>query len=79
MALFGNLESRHIGRGEDRTTIALEPEFWLEAERHAEAAGMTCREWVQTQLQSKPAEQGRASWLRVALLKSGCNWGQGRL
>ena len=79
MGLFRNMECRHIGGGNERSTVALEPEFWREADRHAQAAGMTSREWIQAQLKSKPAEQGRASWLRVALLKSGCNCRQRRL
>lgn len=76
MALFGNLECRHIGSGEDRTTVALEPEFWMAVDRHAEAAGMPCREWVQAQLMSRPAGQGRASWLRVELLRAAAHGGK---
>ena len=68
MGLFRNLESRHIGRGEDRTTVAMEPEFWLAVDRHAAAAGVTCREWVQAQLKNRPVGQGRASWLRVTII-----------
>lgn len=62
-------ERRHVGNGGDRTTIALEPEFWRAADRQAQARGMDWRQWAQAQLDGKPVSYGRASWLRVAILK----------
>lgn len=69
MALFGNLERRHIGRGEKRTSIAIEPQFWLVADKVAQGYGMTWREWSAAQLSKKPQHIGSASWLRVAILE----------
>ena len=70
MALFRNMECRHVGSGKERSTLALEPEFWLAADKQAAAEGVSCREWVQAKLDRKPMGQGRASWLRVSLLKT---------
>ena len=70
MGLFGKLERRHMACDGSSTTIALEPEFWSAADRHAEAAGITWREWAADRLAGKPEDQGRASWLRVTILKA---------
>ena len=70
MALFGKLECRHIGRGDDRTSIALEAQFWKAAERLAKGRGLTWLEWTDKQLRKKPEGAGRASWLRVAILEA---------
>lgn len=70
MALFRNMECRHVGSGKERSTLALEPDFWLAADRQAAAAGVSCQEWVQAQLKCRPAGQGRASWLRVTIITS---------
>lgn len=70
MALFGNLERRHIGRGENRTCIAIEPQFWQAADKVAQSCGTTWREWAVDQLSKKPQQVGNASWLRVAILEA---------
>lgn len=69
MGLFRNLERRHVVSDEGRTTIALEPEFWNAADRQAKAKGMDWRQWAAVQLIAKPSDYGRASWLRVSILK----------
>jgi predicted DNA-binding ribbon-helix-helix protein len=69
MGLFRNLERRHVGAGDGRTTIALEPEFWQAADMQAKAKGMDWRQWAAGQLEGRPDSYGRASWLRVAILK----------
>ena len=70
MGLFRNLERRHVVSDEGRTTIALEPEFWNAADRQAKAQGMDWRQWAAGQLEGRPVSYGRASWLRVAILKA---------
>jgi predicted DNA-binding ribbon-helix-helix protein len=70
MALFGNLECRHIGRGDNRTSIAIEPQFWLVADKVAQGYGMTWREWSAAQISKKPQRVGSANWLRVAILEA---------
>lgn len=70
MALFRNLERRHVVAEAGRTTIAMEPEFWQVADQQAKAEGKGWQEWTQAQLIAKPAGYGRASWLRVAILQS---------
>ena len=69
MGLFRTIERRHIGSGGDRTTIALEPEFWNAADRQAEAQGINWQQWVAMRLEGRPESYGRASWLRVSILK----------
>jgi predicted DNA-binding ribbon-helix-helix protein len=69
MGLFRNLERRHLVSGEGRTTIALEPEFWNAADKQAKAKRMDWRQWALAQLSGRPDSYGRASWLRVAILK----------
>ena len=73
MALFGNLVRKHIGRGENRTCIAIEPQFWQAADKVAQAHGMICMDWVMEQLSRKPQQVGSASWLRVAILEAARN------
>ena len=70
MALLGNsaLECRHLMADGSRTSIALEVAFWQAVER--QAAGMGWREWAEAQLRNKPADVGRARWLRVAVLEA---------
>lgn len=70
MALLGNsaLECRHLVADGIRTSIALEVAFWQAVERQAEGQGW--REWTEEQLRDKPAEIGRARWLRVAVLEA---------
>jgi predicted DNA-binding ribbon-helix-helix protein len=69
MGLFRNLERRHLVSDEGRTTIALEPEFWKAADKQAKAKRMDWRQWAQVQLEGRPVSYGRASWLRVSILK----------
>lgn len=68
MALFRNIERRHLEAGSGRTTIALERDFWRAADNRAAAEGVSWREWTQKRLTAMPAGSGRASWLRVAIL-----------
>ncbi len=70
MALNGKLQHRHIVASNTRTTLALEPEFWLSLERIAEGNGITWQQWTKEQLGVKPIETGRASWLRLSVLAS---------
>lgn len=70
MGLFRNLERRHMVSNRGRTTIALEPAFWQAADIQAQAKGMDWRQWVIDQLDGRPDRHGRASWLRVAILKA---------
>ena len=65
-----NLERRHMGSNHGRTTIALEPEFWIATDKQAKAKGMNWRQWVIDQLDGRPDSYGRAGWLRVAILKA---------
>ena len=69
MNLPRNLERRHVVAEDHRTTIALEPEFWQAADMQAKAIGMDWRQWAAMQLIGKPNAYGRASWLRVSILK----------
>ena len=70
MALLGNsaLECRHLTADGIRTSIALEIAFWQAVERQAGGTGW--REWTAAQLKAKPAQIGRARWLRVAVLEA---------
>lgn len=65
-----NLERRHMVSNHGRTTIALEPEFWIATDKQAKAKGMNWRQWIIDQLDGRPDSYGRASWLRVAILKA---------
>lgn len=70
---FRNLERRHVLSDACRTTIALEPEFWMAADRQAKARGLDWRQWALVQLDGRPDNYGRASWLRVVILKGAGN------
>lgn len=60
-----SLQTRHIlDAGDKRTTIALETAFWWCIESLAEVSGSTWREWMLISLQDRPAQVGRASWIR---------------
>ena len=72
MGLFRKMEFRHLAiepAEKKRTTIAMESEFWMAAERVAKTQGITWRDWARSALAAKPADWGRASWLRVSILK----------
>ncbi len=68
MASFCNLESRQLKLGDKRTSIALEPLFWVEIERQASAKSLSWKQWVRNELDAP--HNGRASALRVATLKA---------
>ena len=51
-----------------RTTIRLEKQFWAEIDILSKVAGKDWREWVITELRTKPEASGSASWLRVRCL-----------
>lgn len=53
-----------------RTTIRLEPAFWLAIDGLAAANGTHWRELVRKMLAAKPEGQAATSWLRVCCL----NW-----
>lgn len=67
MALFRNLETRYINVHGKRTSIALEPAFWLVAEQQASDRSMMLNEWLREALRG--SQGNRASWVRVAILK----------
>ncbi len=70
MGLFrSNMKRRHLVCGEIHTTIALEPAFWIAVDRQAEAAGIRWQRWAGDRLAEKPEGPGRASWLRLELLR----------
>lgn len=67
MALFRKLECRSLMLDSKRTSIALEPAFWVVADRLSAASGVTWRQWTAFKLLDN--HSGRASTLRVAILK----------
>lgn len=69
MGLFRNLETRHLMCGDIRTCIAIEPQFWKVADQQAAARGIAWHDLANIWLEFKPADMGRARWLRVAILE----------
>ena len=65
------MKKRSVSIHGHATSVALEPEFWTEVDRVAEARGLSVsallRELDDARLSSKP-EQGLASFLRVFVL-----------
>jgi predicted DNA-binding ribbon-helix-helix protein len=61
---------RHVKVAEKRTTIRLEPSFWLTIDQLAATDGIHWRELVRKMLAAKPEGQAATSWLRVCCL----NW-----
>ena len=61
-------ERRHITLNDQRTTIGLEPVFWLSIERLAVSSEKPWPDWVTDQLMCAPSGIGRASWLRQAAM-----------
>ena len=57
---------KHIGIGQQRTTLALEPPFWTVIEALAGDNG--ARAWTEAQLQHRPDTIGQASWIRQQVL-----------
>lgn len=71
MALFRKLECRALMLNGSRTSIALEPQFWMAADKLSNAQGISWQSWASNQL--KQAQGGRASELRVAILEAVLN------
>lgn len=69
MALFRKLECRALMLNGSRTSIALEPQFWMAADKLSNAQRLSWQSWAANQL--KQAKGGRASILRVAILEAG--------
>ena len=63
---------KHITLEGNRTSIALEPLFWMQAEAMAKARGINCNEWVSQHLKTNKVG-GRASALRLAILEGAMN------
>lgn len=61
-------EARHVVSDGIRTTVAIESPFWDAIEAIAKEEGIGWKEWTARRLSSRPAQVGRASWLRVAVL-----------
>ena len=70
MGLFRKLECRHMVIDAKRTSIALEPEFWVVADKKAKAEGVSWHEWALHKLSKVDESRGRASVLRVAILRA---------
>lgn len=68
MALFRKLECRVLVLDSKRTSIALEPAFWVVADRLSAASGITWRQWASSLLVN--VSSSRASTLRVSILKA---------
>ena len=66
------MKKRSISIHGHATSVALEPEFWVEIDRIAKVYGMSVSALIRTlddeRLMSSP-EQGLASYLRVFVLK----------
>ncbi len=60
------MERRHLPLSL-RTTISLEPDYWLAIEA---LSGGDWRRWTTEALMSKPDGKGRSSWLRCRVLNS---------
>lgn len=67
------IDRRHVMLKQGRTTIALERDFWRAVDIQAEAQGIDWQSWAVAQLRRKPGGYGRASWLRVAILRAAIN------
>ena len=60
--------ARHIDNSGKRTTLALEKAYWQLIDSQAQAAGRTWQGWASEALKGRPADVGKARWLRVKLL-----------
>lgn len=68
MALFRNLQCRALMIDGNRTSIALEHQFWTAADKLSKTQGISWQVWAAHNL-TKPGIIGsRASVLRVAIL-----------
>ena len=68
MALFRNLQCRALMVDGSRTSIALEHQFWTVVDKLSKAQGISWQVWASNKLTK--AGRGRASVLRVAILKA---------
>lgn len=68
MALFRKLECRALMLNGSRTSIALEPQFWMAADKLSKAQSLSWQSWAASKLSN--AHGGRASVLRVAILEA---------
>ena len=68
MGLFRRLECRALMLDGSRTSIALEPQFWMAADKLSKAQGVSWQSWVASKLYQ--ADKARASVLRVAILEA---------
>lgn len=59
------MERRHIPLLTHRTTISLEPDYWLAIEALSDG---NWRQWATDRLTVKPEGVGRSSWLRRQVL-----------
>jgi predicted DNA-binding ribbon-helix-helix protein len=71
MGLFRKLECRALMLNGSRTTIALEPQFWMAADKLSNAqSGITWQSWAASNLTKPNTTGSRASVLRVAILEA---------
>ena len=56
MALFRNLQCRALMINGSRTSIALEPQFWTEADKQSKAQGISWQVWATENLIFKTIE-----------------------
>lgn len=70
MALFRKLECRALMLNGSRTSIALEPQFWMAADKLSNAQSLTWQSWVANNLRKPHITGSRASMLRVAILEA---------
>ena len=68
MALFRNLQCRALIIDGNRTSIALEPQFWTVTDKLSKTQGVTWQVWASNKLTK--AQSGGASVMRVAVIKS---------
>jgi predicted DNA-binding ribbon-helix-helix protein len=74
LSLSAKMQTRHIYIGGKRTTIALEQAFWRELDRQAQSGGQSWQRWIAFALDGRPANIGKARWLRVRLFSGGAGF-----
>lgn len=74
MALFRNLQCRALMIDGSRTSIALEHQFWIAADRLSKAQGISWQVWAAQNLIKPDIKNTRASVLRVAILEASFNY-----
>ena len=70
MGLFRKLERRALMLDGSRTTIALEHQFWMAADKLSNAQSITWQSWTANNLRKPNIAGSRASILRVAILEA---------